>query len=95
MLTAGPMGSEGGACQIAVGELRRGFRSPGADDSVAILLAATVWSVSSRFADAVGALSPPAPRELMLVDMIQAVTNAELVLVAEIDGPPWRIDCSL
>ena len=36
------------------------------EDSVTTLLAAIVWSVSKRLAEALGALNPPAPRELML-----------------------------
>ena len=32
-----------------------------------MLLMATVWSVSSRLADALGALNPPAPREFTAV----------------------------
>ena len=50
--------------QIAVGELATGLIDK-VRTQREILVAATVWSVSSRFADAVGALSPPAPRELM------------------------------
>ena len=63
MLTAGPIGSLGGA-----------FRSPYAicarvsftvrEESVIVLLNATVWSMLSSAADADGALIPPAPREL-------------------------------
>ena len=32
-----------------------------------MLLTAMVWSVSSKSAEAVGALKPPAPRELVLL----------------------------
>ena len=52
------------------------------DEKVEMLLAATVWSVSSRSAEAVGALRPPAPRELLAVHVVEAVADAELVAAA-------------
>ena len=65
MLTAGPIGSVGGACRLLwVNCPRVSFTMR--DERVAMLLTAMVWSVLSRPADAVAALNAPAPRELLL-----------------------------
>src|SRR6185437_15554199 len=66
MLTAGPMGSDGGAFKSLFQNWARvSFTARG--DRVKTLLSAKIWSVSARFAEAVDALSPPAPREFTLV----------------------------
>ena len=65
MLTAGPIGSVGSACRLLwVNWPRVSLTVRG--ESVAMLLAATVWSVLSSPAEALAALSAPAPRELSL-----------------------------
>ncbi len=68
MLTAGPIGSEGGASKVLLQNCPRvSFTSRG--ENVATLLNARTWSVSYRLAEAVGALSPPAPREFWLLTL--------------------------
>jgi len=65
MLTAGPIGSVGGASRLLrVNCPRVSFTVRG--ESVRILLAAIVWSVSSSPAEALAAFNAPAPRELSL-----------------------------
>ena len=66
MLTAGPIESEGGAARLLLVNCPRVSLTI-RGESVTMLLKATVWSVSSKLAEAVAALNPPAPRELMLV----------------------------
>ena len=66
MLTAGPMGSDGGACRLLCVNCPR-VSLTSREESVAMLLTAIVWSVSSRSAEALAALKPPAPREFLLL----------------------------
>src|ERR1041385_9448929 len=62
MLTAGPIGSAGRAFRsLCVNWPRVSLTRRG--ESVATLLTAIVWSVSSKPAEALAALRPPAPRE--------------------------------
>src|SRR3982751_6124650 len=63
MLTAGPIGSVGGASRSLYAHCARVSRTVRLE-SVSVLLIAMVWSTLSSPADAVGALSPPAPLEL-------------------------------
>src|SRR5436190_23177960 len=63
MLTAGPIGSVGAASRSLSANCAR-VSSTVRPDSVSVLLIAIVWSTLSSPAAAVGALSPPAPREL-------------------------------
>jgi hypothetical protein len=63
MLTAGPMASVGGALRSLDANCARVSLTV-REDRLAVLLKATVRSMLSRAAEAVGALNPPAPREL-------------------------------
>src|SRR5471030_74362 len=63
MLTAGPMGSVGGALRSLNAYCAR-VSFTVRDESVSVLLNASVRSTLSSPADALGALSAPAPREL-------------------------------
>ena len=64
MLTAGPIGSDGSASRSLNATCARSSLTV-RPEIVVVLPNASVWSMLSSPADALGALSPPAPRELL------------------------------